>query len=275
MPVLKRPSSAADLQPKKRPAAGGSIKDVVSELKQSHDHDDDANDGDSATRDKQKAQKFHKMLSQGSLPDHIVHMFNIESKKSKEGVRAYQTKLINSLFSKQSDGTFRLQTDRHEFQEYRKIFHQSLAKDKTESLPRTLMLASHVHGDEQLMKKAIDNGELVAKYDKEAKLEYLQFRKFSSAGVRGNEEGEHVIGNKKLSRDQAHSLAAVMSKLKWKFELSKAGAVKLLSSEFNWSFLSLSSCFKSQLLSQNCLNLTVPKRKQNKRHLERFRTKWN
>ena len=108
MPVLKRPSSAADLQPKKRPAAGGSIKDVVSELKQSHDHDDDANDGDSTNRDKQKAQKFHKMLSQGSLPDHIVHMFNIESKKSKEGVRAYQTKLINSLFSKQSDGTFRL-----------------------------------------------------------------------------------------------------------------------------------------------------------------------
>ena len=82
------------------------------------------------------------------------------------------------------------------------------------------------------MKKAIDNGELVAKYDKEAKLEYLQFRKFSNAEVRGNEEGERVIGNKKLSRDQAHSLAAVMSKLKWKFELSKAGAVKLLSSEF-------------------------------------------
>ena len=66
------------------------------------------------------------------------------------------------------------------------------------------------------MKKAIDNGELVAKYDKEAKLEYLQFRKFSNAEVRGNEEGERVIGNKKLSRDQAHSLAAVMSKLKWK-----------------------------------------------------------
>ena len=85
MPVLKRPSSAADLQPKKRPAAGGSIKDVVSELKQSHDHDDDANDGDSTNRDKQKAQKFHKMLSQGSLPDHIVHMFNIESKKKQGG----------------------------------------------------------------------------------------------------------------------------------------------------------------------------------------------
>ena len=224
MPVLKRPSSAADLAPKKRPAAAGSIKEVVSELKQSRDDDDNDQDDTSGVRDKQKAQKFHKMLSQGSLPDHIVHMYNVESKKSNEGMRAYQTKLINSLFQKKEDGSYKIMTDRHEFQEYRKIFHTTVAKDKTESLPRTLMLASHFHGNEVLMKTALDNGELVSRKDTQSGVEYLQFRKFSNAEVRGNEEGEAVSGSKKLSRDQAHSLAAVMSKLKWKFELSKAGA---------------------------------------------------
>eukprot|EP00435_Cladocopium_sp_Y103_P060738 s2564_g22.t1 len=213
MPVLKRPSSAADLQPKKRPAAASSIRDVVSELKQPHGDDDN-----------EDVQKFHKMLSQGSLPDHIVHMYNVESKKSNEGVRAYQTKLINSLFQKKEDGSYKIMTDKQEFQEYRKIFHSTVAKDKTEALPRTLMLASHFHGNEQLMQRALDNGELVSKKDTESKIEYLQFRKFSSAEVRGNEEGEQVAGSKKLSRDQAHSLAFFMSKLKWKFELTKAGA---------------------------------------------------
>ena len=208
----------------KRPASHSSIKEVVSELKESQNHDED-NEG---VRDKQKAQKFHKMLSQGSLPEHIVHMYNIEAKKSKDGARSFQTRLINSLFQKNKDGTFSVQTEKHEFQEYRKIYHQSIAKDKTEALPRTLMLASHFHGNEALLKKALDNGELVSKFDKQSNVEYLQFRKLTNAEVRGNEEGEQVAGSKKLSREQAHSLASVMSKLKWKFELSKAGGVNML-----------------------------------------------
>ena len=59
------------------------------------------------------------------------------------------------------------------------------------------------------MKKALDNGELVSKVDKQSNVEYLQFRKLTNAEVRGNEEGEHVAGSKKLSREQAHSLASV------------------------------------------------------------------
>ena len=228
MPVLKRPASASGLPSMKRPASHSSIKDVVSELKDSQKHDEDKEGSEELVRDKQKAQKFHKMLNQGSLPEHIVHMYNVEAKKSKDGARAFQTRLINSLFHKTKDGTFSVQTEKHEFQEYRKIYHQSIAKDKTEALPRTIMLASHFGGNETLMKKALDNGELVSKFDKQSNVEYLQFRKLTNAEVRGNEEGEHVAGSKKLSREQAHSLASVMAKLKWKFELSKAGGVNML-----------------------------------------------
>ena len=211
----------------KKPASHSSIKEVVSELK-GNKNQDKGDQADDTVRDKQKAQKFHKMMSQGTLPEHIVHLFNVEAKKSPEGARLAQTRLINSLFQKNEDGTFTVQTDRHEFQEYRKIYHQSIAKDKTEALPRTLMLASHFHGNETLMKKALDNGELVSKVDKESNVEYLQFRKLTNAEVRGNEEGEHVAGSKKLSKEQAHSLASVMAKLKWKFELSKAGGENML-----------------------------------------------
>eukprot|EP00435_Cladocopium_sp_Y103_P033011 s3046_g8.t1 len=226
MPTLHRPawaSVSAGNAAKKRPA-NGSIKEVVGELQAGlgDQNADEGEEGQLAVRDKQKAQKFHKMMSQGALPDHIVHMFNVESKKAKEGQRAYQSKLINQLFSKNDDGTYRLQTDRQEFQEYRAVFHQSIAKDKTESLSRTVMLASHFHGNETLMKKAIDNGELVAKRDPESQIECLQFRKLSSAEVRGNEEGARVQGAKKISREQAHVMSDVMMKLKWKFQLTKA-----------------------------------------------------
>ena len=198
MPALKRPSASESSNPRKKPAT--SVKDLVSDVAQLKETDDDAGAGES--RDKQKAQKFHKMLSANTLPAHIVHMFQVESKKAKEGQRAFQTKLINSLFEKADDGSYKIMTDKHEFEQYRKVFHQSLAKDKTEAMPRTLMLASHFHGNEALMKKALDNGELISKHDPESKLEYLQFRRFSNIEVRGNEEGETVKGNKRMNREQ-------------------------------------------------------------------------
>ena len=86
------------------------------------------------------------------------------------------------------------------------------------------MLAKNFHGNEVLMKRASDNGELVAKSDPDSGVEYLQFRKLSNTTSRGNEEGERVDGSKKVSKEQAHAMADVMSKLKWKFLLTKAGS---------------------------------------------------
>ena len=43
-----------------------------------------------------------------------------------------------------------------------------------------------------------------------------------SAEIRGSEEGERVEGMKKISKEQAHIIADVMMKLKWKFQLTKA-----------------------------------------------------
>ena len=81
--MLKRPASSNGLPSMKRPASHSSIKEVVSELKGNRNQDKEA--AEEVVRDKQKAQKFHKMLSQGSLREHIVHMFNIEAKKSNDG----------------------------------------------------------------------------------------------------------------------------------------------------------------------------------------------
>ena len=106
-------------------------------------------------------------------------MFQVESKTAKEGQRAYQTKIINSLFEKGDDGSFRVMSDRQQFQEYRRVWKANVAKDKTEAMPKTLMLASHFHGNEAPMNQAINNGELMSKIDPVSKLEYLPFRKFS------------------------------------------------------------------------------------------------
>ena len=175
-------------------------------------------------RDKQKAQKFHKMPFFWVTPRSHSHMYQVESKKSKEGARAYQTKLINQLFSKTSDGTYRLMTDKHEFQEYRQVFQRTVAKDTTEAIPRTLMLAKNFHGNEALLKRPLTTGKWLQRTDTDSNIEYLQFRKLKNEITRGNEEGERVEGTKKVSKEQAHAMADVMSKLKWKFQLTKASA---------------------------------------------------
>ena len=225
MPVLKRPAAKSQAEPKmKRPAAAG-IKDVVSELNEeaNNPEDQEGESGEIELRDKQKSQKFHKLRANGGLPDHIVHMYEVQSKAAPEGQRNFITKLINGLFKKQADGTFKVLTDKHEFKEYKKVYNKHLAEDKVEALPRLMMLASKFHGNETLMEKAISKGELVSRIDEKTGVEYLQFRKLSETNLKGNEEGETVDGSKKLSRDEAHSMANVMAKLKWKFELSKVG----------------------------------------------------
>ena len=73
--MLKRPSSSSLMPSMKKPASHSSIKEVVSEPKGNRNQDKEAAENS----------KFHKMLSQGSLPEHIVHMLNIEAKKSKDG----------------------------------------------------------------------------------------------------------------------------------------------------------------------------------------------
>ena len=217
MPAMKRPVAGPSMR---KPAASSGINETIRELKKETALADDAPE-ENGNRDKGKAEKFSKMLRAGTLPPHIANMWEIQAKSAEIGERAFKTKLVNSLFKRQADGTLKVDTDQHFFEEYRSIYETHLAKDKRKSLPRGIMLATHFGGNERLMQSSLDKGELEVTYD--GNMEFLSFRELTVADIRGNESREKVQGNKKLKQEEAYELAGLMSKLKWSFNMSKAG----------------------------------------------------
>ena len=216
--TLKRPA-AAHVQAEakkvmKKPSAGGTISTFVEEV-------EDNQLALYESRDKGKAEKMSKMIKNGSLPPEIVHLWEIESKKQ-PSERAFKTHLVNSLFSKQPDGSYRLDTEGHIFKQAKKTYSAHIAKAKDESWPKGIMIASYFHGDEKLFQKSVDAGELQSHIDEASGLEYFGFKKLSTTDLRGNEQSENVEGNKKLGKEQAYGLVALMDKLKWDIKLSKA-----------------------------------------------------
>lgn len=172
-------------------------------------------------RDKGKAEKFGKLLKTGRVPEHVCHMWYHESKKA-PSQRAFPTEIINRLMVKGSDGQYRLNTDQQFFEQYRHVYTQHKAEDKSKSLPKTVMLASHFHGNEALLTESIANGEISSHFDKETNVEFLSFRELSISDTKVNEQGENVRGSKKVSQQESHALQGILASLKWKWHCKKA-----------------------------------------------------
>lgn len=173
-------------------------------------------------RNKAAAEKFAKMLKSGALPPHISHMWLVESKKA-ASQREFQTDMINKPMVKKPDGRWKVQTDHHQFEEYRKVYQEHSVRDKSKGSPRGVMLASHFHGNADLMDQSIRNGELVVTSDEKSGLEFLAFRQLQVEDKMVNQSGERVTGQKKLNKEEAHTMAGLMGKLKWTWAWKKAG----------------------------------------------------
>ncbi|CAJ1377389.1 unnamed protein product [Effrenium voratum] len=200
--------------PTKKPAANKlTINAMVDDIKTAASSKDD--EEENQLRDKGKAEKFGKLMKAGALPLAVVHMWQIESKKA-QSQRQFQTNLINGLFNKQTDGSYKMNTESHQFKEYQKIYVQHVAKDKKKGMPRGIMLASVFHGDSRAMEASLAKGELQSHKD-DAGMEYLSFRELQTMEVKTNERGETVEGSKKLKSQEAHTLAGLMSKMKWEW----------------------------------------------------------
>jgi len=207
----------------KRPAS--SIKDVVDELKNKASEPKEEgtdNEGETADkRDKGKAERWHKLLKSGQLAPQLVHMWEHGAKESGKGERNYRTSLINTMMSKQKDGSYAVSTDNHMYKSYRETFHKHVSKDQQKALPRGIMLATHFHGNEKLMQNSIDSGELQVCKDDSSGIEFLSFRALKIEDVKGNVSREQVERTKKVTKGQAMEMEELMKKLKWQFNFTK------------------------------------------------------
>ena len=224
MPVLKRPSSQSHNAQMKRPATGSkeTMHSMIKDLEDEHKEDEDCADGGDCEdkRDKGKAEKFMKLYRSNQLPAEVVYMWEIESRKA-PSERKFKTNLVNNLFSRLEDGTFKICTDSNQFRQWRRVYEKSVASDKKTSVPEGVMLHSHFHGDRTAMEASVQRGELESWKDAESGVTFVAFRKVSVAKEKVNERGETVEGTKKLTQDQAETLAGLMSKLKWSWNCNK------------------------------------------------------
>ena len=207
----------------KRPAS--SIKDVVDEMKNqaSEPNDGEGTDQDDSgdKRDKGKAEKWHKLLKSGQLAPQLVDMWTHGAKESGKGERNYRTSLINTTMAKQKDGSYAVNTDNHMYKSYKETFHKHISKDQMKALPRGIMLATHFHGNAQLMQASIDSGELQVCKDDASGIDFLSFRALKIEDVKGNVSKEQVESTKKVTKGQALEIEELMKKLKWQFNFTK------------------------------------------------------
>ena len=73
-----------------------------------------------------KARKYKRLLDAKALPDHILEMIEVETKKS-SNPRAQKTELINKLFTKDGKGDFQMVASQPVFENFKEAYHRRYA----------------------------------------------------------------------------------------------------------------------------------------------------
>eukprot|EP00438_Fugacium_kawagutii_P028616 Skav212747 [mRNA] locus=scaffold2545:1494:2303:+ [translate_table: standard] len=168
-------------------------------------------------RDKGKGIRWKKMMDQGAIPEHIVEMFEKESKKHPKP-RAYKTKLINELFEKNpSTGRYEMAAHKPIFENFKKASSTKFGTQLVKGQPRSVFLYSHFHGDENGLEKAISLGDV--RVWMQGGSEWCGFEETSAGTKKKNTAGHHLSGGKVDLTDEQFSVASKsFNKMVWHFE---------------------------------------------------------
>ena len=105
-----------------------------------------------------------RIQEKGQLPEFIVQLFDKES-KNKPDQRKIKLSIINDLLEKQPNGQYQMNLQNNKIVEARSQIERTEAARNERGMPRTVCLANIFHGDEVLLKRAVDNGEVQVKAD--------------------------------------------------------------------------------------------------------------
>lgn len=159
--MSKRPASNLNM---KRPAAATvSVNESVQNLKRGlEDEQEDTNEEEDTTmkrpakapkktnpkaeglddekqgRDKGKGEKWARMRKDGLIPDYILNLYD-EGSKGTVSARDFRTRLINTLFEKNDQGLFTMNTGHKMFTEAFKVYQKKYARDESEGLAKSIL----------------------------------------------------------------------------------------------------------------------------------------
>ena len=178
------------------------------------DKDDDEEEG-VEHRDRGKSRKFQKLKDAGSIPEHILAMFEHESKKQ-DKPRAYKSALINRLFKPDGKGGYEMCASDPWFQQQKELMHSKYGKDEQVGSPKDVFLFSVFHGNEMGLQSAIDKGS-VQEWTQDGVL-YCSFRQTKS-GVKSAKVDKTCMGTGQveLQQNQWGALTKAFKTMSWSF----------------------------------------------------------
>ena len=225
---MKRPASL------KRPAAGGGINDAIKRLKSGmvKDPDEEKTDEDKATaeegeeedlRDKAKGQKYAKLKD--SLPDYIVDLVEVQSKKS-VSPRDFKTKVINRLFTKSSNGKLELNLSDSMFEEHKRIFTKKYHGEEDAAMPESILKGLYFGNDSVAFENAKKNGD-IQEVDVDGK-SFWAFKTYKKGVIRGTSEEQTLKGHQKIDRSQSKLLKEVFKSVGWDWSYVEGDVKKMI-----------------------------------------------
>ena len=166
-------------------------------------------------RDRGKARKFQKLKDAGSIPDHILAMFEHESKKQ-DKPRSYKTALINRLFKPDGKGGYEMCASDPWFQQQKEIMHSKYGKDEQIGSPKDVFLYSTFQGNSSALQSAIDNGS-VQEWNQDG-IVYCGFRQTKS-GVKSAKTDTTSMGSGEVNLEQKQwaALTKAFKTMSWSF----------------------------------------------------------
>ena len=147
------------------------------------------------------------MMSKGSLPLGVMEL--VKEVEKSDAPRSNKTALINSLFTKEADGSLSLNTDGQEYQSFKSQFAEKKDSDKVEGEPYLVFLYKNFHGNEDGLKKAIAAGE-VKQVERDG-VKYLCYHRFQVKTTTGHDERTTLSAKQSLDKTSYQLSASIFA----------------------------------------------------------------
>ena len=169
-----------------------------------------------------KARKYKRLMDAKAIPDHILEMIEVESKKS-SNPRAQKTELINKLFSKDGKGGFQMVANQPVFENFKEAYHRRYGREEQQGKPKTVFLWSVFQGNEEALKNAILEGS-VSCWMQDGQ-PYCGF-KATTAGVEKSSSSVQKVsgGEVSLKQQEFQTLSKTFASMAWEFGGAASGS---------------------------------------------------
>ena len=193
----------------------GEDEDQEEEGEEEAPENDEEVQADEDKRDFGKARKFQKLLKAGQVPDDIKEMWD-----NPNSSRLMKTKLINSMFKKDSKGNYVFQPGQASVSHANELSDATFAKSQTIGVPKTIMIHHYFHGSKTAFEEALLEGDLME--TEENGKYYYSFKQLKAGRKKKNNEPTKLDGGSaSLETAEYAEMASFLKNRPWsKFGIS-------------------------------------------------------